>query len=307
MFKKVVKWNEIFLLSPRLIFRSPEEEKLSLGMQKQLWTYFQFVSLRYLSLLFVSMKVCESCHKTKPRDQFSTKQFKKLHGQCVKCINTKICSNPPVDLPLPPQIVPQNMEQTLPQQIFTVDVNISILHQLQQENHLLKLELMKCRQESEQKSIQISKYADMVPQLHNEIERLRRENDDLRSEISQLKSQVKILEQQKEADQILLQRYGHQIQILISAKERERQLAIRRLMDYIKADENLKNQLSEGAKNLIADKSTKNKVNSAAHSLSQDLIKEAIQSENKLQFKSSFIEMYRLVFGEYEEDEAELW
>jgi hypothetical protein len=231
-------------------------------------------------------KVCESCHKTKPRNQFSRKQFKKLHGQCVKCINTKICSTPPVDLP--PLRVPQNIGQTLPPQIFTVDVKSYIL-QLQQENDLLKLELRKCRQESEQKSMQISKYADMVPQLHSKIERLHKENDDLRSEISQLKSQVKILEQQMDADEILLQRYGDQIQILILAKERERQLAIRRLMDYIKANENLKNQLSEGVKKFISDKSTKNKVDSAPHSLSQDLIQEAIRSENKLQFKSIFI------------------
>jgi regulator of replication initiation timing len=261
----------------------------------------------------MSTKVCASCHNSKPRDQFSTTQFKKARGhrQCVKCISSN--TSPPVSLPLPPQVnlVPQNMELTISQQIF----------QLQQENHLLKLEVIKCRQESDQKSIQISKYADMLPQLHYEIQRLHQENDDLRFEISQLKSRVKILEQKEAADHIVLQlqQYGNQIQILLLAKERQRQNVIRRLMDYIKVNENLKNQLSDEAKNFITSKSTKNRAATIApapatpatdHNFSQDLIKEAIRSENKPQFQSFFIEMYCLVFGEYEDDEddeEEFW
>ena len=82
-------------------------------------------------------------------------------------------------------------------------------------------------------------------------------------------------------------------------------------MNCIKDDESLKNQLSPEAKNFLSSQKTKG--NSAAHELSEDLIKEAIQSEKKPQYKIIFIEMYRLVFGEYEEENEfgiegdELW
>jgi hypothetical protein len=270
------------------------------------------------SVLFQNMstKVCEKSHKTKPKDQFSKTQFYQPHGgQCGQSIETKISSNnpPPAHLPepnqpfvFPPtQMVDQNMEQLTSHQYMTRDLNISILNHLQQENLQLRLELSKFKKESVAKSVQTSKYADMLPQLHSEIERLRKENDDLRTEITKSRLEIRKTTEQ------LFELCGNQLQYLMSANERKRKLRLRQLMNCIKDDESLKNQLSPEAKNFLS--SLKNKVNSAARELSEDLIKEAIQSEKKPQYKIIFIEMYRLVFGEYEEENEfgiegdELW
>lgn len=179
--------------------------------------------------------------------------------------------------------MPQNGELLSSNQVM--EDLIPVLHQLYQENQLLKSELGKYKKMNEENLTQISEYARMVPQLHSEIERLRKENDELRSEIFQLQSLMKI--------------YGDQISNLMSSKANERKLAIRRLFDYINDDESLKSQLSQKSKEII--KALKTEVNTAAHNYSKEQIREAIRNESRPGCKACFIEMYNLKFGAYTE------
>jgi hypothetical protein len=97
-----------------------------------------------------------------------------------------------------------------------------------------------------------------------------------------------------------LERLHDQIQPLLAAHERARKRLLRRLMVLLKDDENLMNQLSEPAKDLI--QTQNNLLNSAATYYFSDLIRDAIQSESNPELKVYFIEMYQLVYGDYDDN-----
>jgi hypothetical protein len=226
------------------------------------------------------------------KNQWSKKEDKRL---CKRCSGDSVVSvgtkNIPTQMEVPSQLAQQNANLAPPstQQVISMDmVLFPILQQLQQENETLKQDLAKYKLNEKQHLVEISQFSKMVPELHSEIERLKKENDSLRQQIRDLEEKV---------DNLTVQ-----VKYLLNSKRREHKLAIRMLIDSIRKDESKWEKLSQNAKNTV--KGLKNEVNKAAHNLSEEQIKEAIESEQSVSRKQCYLEMYCIFFErEYEESE----
>jgi FtsZ-binding cell division protein ZapB len=251
------------------------------------------------------MKRCVGCGENK-QEYFSKSQWKKSEGKCQRCV---LCS--PQSAPLPahlpqlvnqqlllPQIQSEEQNHGIPIQTLNVGINVELIpayQMLRSENNMLKFQLGRYQENEKNYLLKISEYADMIPQLHSEIERLRTENDQLRAEIQKINSK---LENLAESNERLLEsntKLTEAYQSMMKSKIRERKLALRKLFDDVKPNID---SLSPSSKALMTSKPLKTEVNSAAHNFSKDLIRDAIEAESNQKKKTCYQEMFRVAYNE---------
>lgn len=244
------------------------------------------------------MLQCGACGIQRPESDFSNAQKKKSVAT-RKCKNCMLVNQQVETRPLLPTVTTQIHFQA-PVPIMTVQQHNELMNSLIVENMALKRE----REELLSKALQLALPADIKKQVagfEEEISRLRKENEALRHENDHLRSQISALEESSANQQKQITWQQDQITKLMESFKRENKIALRTLFDEAK-----KMRLDSDPKiaNIIS--KMKVTVNTAAHQVSKERIKTAVDAVPKEKGHATILSIYQKVYPEAEEEESEL-
>jgi len=173
------------------------------------------------------------------------------------------------------------------------------MHALLMENVALKRE----REQLLSKALELALPTDIKKQVDgfkDEISRLQRENETLRLENAHLREQISRLEADSKSQQEQITAQARQISVLMDSYARENKIALRTLFTMARD-----NNVSLTPKMAQYIKKNTSSVNIAAHVVSRERIKAAVDSIKNPSARVTVCDLYHKVFPEADVEDSE--